>query len=272
MLRNLYVTDKFILNVLPTVAFYTHRATRPNSGLTATSFLLNYMNRLTKFTLTAAAVFTLCSLPTFASSGIFGTGVVISLNIGGAPALDLFETTLLGDSRQNPANPGDGGVSLGSPTLVTSGGWSNTGSGGFSLGTFNVVTGDTLTLDGAEVLTFKNGGSDVTGALLGYAIDGSFGTEKGLAFNEDNVNGNTGDQRWYSDSTADVNLLSGLSVGTHTLTVYYHATTSDGDKFENNGGGNFTASFTVVPEPSSLMMMLSSGLFGTFYLIRRRRK
>ncbi len=225
--------------------------------------------RITKFSLAAATALTVLSGAVHASDGIFGTGIVLSLTTGGVSSLDLFETTLLNDGRQAPLTSG-GGVSHGAPTLITTGGW-DTGSGP-SLGTFDTTQGDSLTLDGGEVLTFKNSGSDVTGALVGYSINGAGFTEKGLSFNEDNVSGNNGDQRWYSDSAISTDMLSGLSNGTYTLSVYYHATTNDGDKYANNNSNNFKATFTVVPEPSSLMMLLSSCVCGTFYLIRRRRK
>jgi hypothetical protein len=233
------------------------------------------MYRLTKFSLAAAAVLAVCASPVFASSGIFGTGVVISSNVGGAPALDLFEMTLLGDSRHAPAIPGDGGESLGAPTLIntTDGSistWAD--SSNPSLGTFDPFTGDTLTLDGGEMLTFKNGGSNVSGADMFYSINGGAFQDATLAFNQDNVNGSTGDQRWYSDTAADANLLSGLSNGTYTLAVYFRDSNSDdGNDYVSNGGNNFNATFTVVPEPSTDMMLLTSLVGGSFYLVRRRR-
>jgi hypothetical protein len=233
------------------------------------------MNRLTKFALAASAVFTVCSSPVFASSGIFGAGVVISTNIGGSPALDLFEMILLGDSRYSPNSSG-GGYSLGQPTLINTndGGGTSTWADGSnpSLGTFNVGTGDTLTLDGGEELTFKNGGSNVSATDMFYSINGGSFQDATLAFNQDSVNSTTGDQRWYSDSAADVNLLSGLSNGTYTLSIYFRDSSTDGTGYASNNGNNFNATFTVVPEPSTVMMLMSSSLFGTFYLLRRKRK
>ena len=232
------------------------------------------MNRITKFTLAAATAFTVCSAAVFASSGIFGTGVVISSNVGGAPALDLFELTLLGDGRHTPA--AGGGESLGFPTLVNTddGGGTSTWADGSnpSLGTFDPLTGDTLTLDGGDMLTYKNSGSNVSGADLFYSINGGAFQDATLAFNQDNVSSSSGDQRWYSDTAADVNMLSGLSNGTYTLSVYFRDSNSDdGNDYKSNGGNNFNATFTVVPEPSSLMMLLGSSMCGSFYLLRRRR-
>ncbi|HEX4085802.1 MAG TPA: PEP-CTERM sorting domain-containing protein [Chthoniobacteraceae bacterium] len=200
--------------------------------------------------------------------------------------MDLFELTLLGDSRFSPAVPGDGGESLGSPALIdTDNGsgvstWAtgadgepaNNAAGDPSLGTFNVATGDTLTLDGGEELTYKNGDSNVSAATMFYSINGGSYSSAPLAFNEDDVNSSAGDQRWYSDTSADANLLAGLPNGTYTLSVYFQDTnTDDGNDYISNNSGNYNATFTVVPEPATLGMLLCSGLFGSFYLIRRRR-
>jgi len=233
------------------------------------------MNRLTKFTLAAAAVLTVSASPVLASSGIFGVGVVLGSNVSGTSALDLFELTLLGDGRFAPNSSG-GGYSLGNPTLIDTDngvGTSTWASGsGPSLGTFNVNTGDTLTLDGAEELTYKNSGSNVSGADMFYSINGGSFGDATLAFNQDAVNGSTGDQRWYSDTAADVNLLSGLGYGTYTLSVYFQDTnTDDGHDYISNASNNYKATFTVVPEPSTDAMLLTSFLGGSFYLIRRRR-
>jgi len=237
------------------------------------------MNRLTKFSLAAAAVavFSVYSTPAFAASGIFGVGTVISSDIGGISSLDLFELTLLNDGRNAPAVPGAGGESLGAPTLINTndGGGVSTWQDGSnpSLGTFDITNGDTLTLDGGEMLTFKNGGSNVSGADMFYSINGGSFQDATLAFNEDNVGSSTGDQRWYSDTAANANVLSGLSNGTYTLSVYFRDSNSDdGNDYISNGGNNFNATFTVVPEPSSLMMLLGSSVFGSFYLLRRKRK
>lgn len=191
-----------------------------------------------------------------AISGIFGTGVTIT-NKG---ATTLYEATLLGDSRHAPLGA--------SPTLDT------TGFDSVNLGTFDTTNpGDTLVLNGGGILTFKNGTDDVTGASVTYFIDGILQSSIGLGFNEDNVSGNTGDQRWYNES-ASINLLSGLSNGAHTISVFFEAPfTFDGGggtHVENNGGANFTADFTVVPEPSAFALI--AGLLGLGYIgVSRRR-
>ena len=210
-------------------------------------------------------------------SGIFGTGVAISSDIGGSSTFNLYEITALGSPLLSPAVPGLGGVSLGAPSQVNT----DNGSGistwatgnigqpstGPSLGTFTQGV-DTLTLNGGEVLTYKGGGGNVTAAYVEYKIDGGAFINYSLAFNQDNIS-SPGDQRWYSDGEG-VNLLNGLSLGTHTLSVYFYddnyPNTHD---YVSNGAFNYSATITVVPEPTT-SLLVASGL-GMFALIRRRR-
>lgn len=139
---------------------------------------------------------------------------------------------------------------------------------GASFGTFDTTVGNTLTLVGGEIKTFKNGGSDVTGAFFDYRVfkvgdtPSSF-TEFSLPFNSD-LGG--GDQKW-DKTNQNVDILTGLSNGNYTLEVFARATSTDGPHFSNNGGSNYTASFTVVPEPTSAAL----GLLGAGLLLRRRR-
>ena len=226
------------------------------------------MNRLTKLALTAAAVLTVSSVPVFAGAGIFGTAGVITYTSSGVTVNDLLEATGLNDSRLQPFDP-----TLSPISYDTSG---NDANGTLNLGSFNVANGDTLNFDGGEVLTYKSGNDNFTGADVYFSINNGSYTKVPLAFNYDNVNSNAGDQRWYTDNYSSGNLLTGLANGTYTVNFYFDATDNHGDGIYtpvvNNGGPpNYTATFTVVPEPSSIMMLLSSGLLGSFYLIRRRR-
>ena len=199
-------------------------------------------------------------------SGIFGTGVAITSDIGGISAFKLYEMTLIGDGRLAPLTSG-GGSTLGTPSLVSGSAWAS--GGGPSLGSF-IQGVDTLTLNGGEDLTYKGGGADVTGAQVFYQVDGGLFNQITLSFNQDNVPGGSfGDQRWYYDG-ANVN-LAGLSVGTHTLSVYFRDNnTVDGNDYISNFGANFNSSFTIAaaPEPTT-GLLVASGL-GLFFLIRRR--
>lgn len=148
---------------------------------------------------------------------------------------------------------------------------------GANLGSF--AAGSSLLLDGAELFTYKNNGSDVTGAELDYSIDGGAFVSLSLPFGADNGSnpGGTqatggGDQLWGGSLASPANLLAGLGAGSHSVTVYFKAYTSDGDKYDSNGGNNYTANFSVtaVPEPSSYALLLAG--LGSVALITRRRK
>ena len=176
---------------------------------------------------------------TYAGSGIFESYGIIKINASTSVYYDMQATT-------------------GNPDFQ-----------GASFGTFDTTVGNTLTLVGGEIKTFKNGGSDVTGAFFDYRVfkvgdtPGSF-IEFGLPFNSDI--GGDGDQKW-DKTNQNANLLTGLSNGNYTLEVFARATSSDGPHFSSNGGSNYKASFSVVPEPSSAAL----GLIGSLLIFRRRR-
>ncbi|MCK9410022.1 MAG: T9SS type A sorting domain-containing protein [Bacteroidetes bacterium] len=119
-----------------------------------------------------------------------------------------------------------------------------TGFNGISLGTFG--TSSTLIINGGENKTFKNSGSDVTGAKLNYRIYKNGDTpptftELNLPYDSDLVN--PGDQKW-DETAANINALSSVnSSGTWKIEVYWRVTSSDGDHFDNNSGSNFIATF-----------------------------
>lgn len=151
---------------------------------------------------------------------------------------------------------------------------------GLDLGDF--TTGSTLQISNASALTFKNigAGDDVTGASLFYRVYSgsptSF-TSAVLNFGSNatavDLGGSTftggGDQEWRGLAGGNINLLSGITTnGTYSVEVYIQAFTNQGDRFSNNGGSNFIATFDVVPEPSKALFGMV-GLFGLF--LRRRR-
>ncbi len=147
------------------------------------------------------------------------------------------------------------------------------------LGDLNL--GETLTISSAEVLTFKNGISDVFGAELNYRVyenGGSAGAFNTVAINfgsnapftdfAGNSFSNGGDQSW-SNIASTPEVASALTAGDYVLEIFWKATTSDGDQFVNNGGSNYLASFTVVPEPSSYALI--AGMLGVCIVALRRR-
>jgi hypothetical protein len=200
----------------------------------------------------------------FGSAGIFGTDIGLKSNLINGGANTFFEADLLGDSRHAP-------IASANVTLPVD--LNTTGFNGLNLGSFNPGAGDTLTFIGGEALTFKNTGTDVTGTFINYSIDGGAFTGFGLAFNEDNVNGTTGDQRW-ANTDQTTNLLTGLAPGPHTLAFFASGTTNSVDSppqiFDSNGGANYTASFTVVPEPATILLV-GPALLGGLFFVRRRR-
>lgn len=116
-----------------------------------------------------------------------------------------------------------------------------------------------LTLNGGEVKSWKNNGADVTGAKLYYRVYVSSPLpdplpgfiELNLPWEanlwEGDLGGNFGDQKW-AKTDSGTNILNNLTPSeSYTLEVYWKATTSQGDRFDNNSGSNFKATFTVDP-------------------------
>ncbi len=193
----------------------------------------------------------------FGASGIFGSYInVTSSNLsGGVPV--WYDAQVPGGGRASD------------PTDFN----------GLSFGNYNPSAGGVLNLTGAEILTYKNGGSNVTGSSISYRVyltgspTGSFNTigvnwtsNATFADAAGTSYSGSGDQKWSSISSS-ANLLTGLSNGNYTVEVFLAATSSDGTHYSSNGGSNYKATFSVVPEPTSAML----GLLGTALLFRRRR-
>jgi hypothetical protein len=186
-----------------------------------------------KSTLAVLLFGTLSSGSLFAATGVFGSYI------------QIFTTT----------NTVYKGESFGSVANIQ----------GANFGTFNLT--DTLSLTQSQVNTFKNGGGNVTGSEMQYrVVTHSFQSDATFT----NLAGSTvtggGDQAW--GNTTPINLL-GLTSGNgnYTLEVFFRAFTNEGDRYSNNGGSNFKANFTVIPEPSAALL----GGLGMLALLRRRR-
>jgi hypothetical protein len=141
----------------------------------------------------------------------------------------------------------------------------------FNLGTFNLNAGDMLTLNGASMLTYQGGGDIASSSYLNYRISplsgpfSSFVPGDALGLNESNVAGQPGDIRWSTESL-NRNLLIGLAPGTYILGTYGYVNDA-GNQYASDGGLNFGATFTVVPEPTSAVILGLGCLVMTF---RRR--
>ncbi|MDO7884724.1 hypothetical protein [Hymenobacter cheonanensis] len=148
------------------------------------------------------------------------------------------------------------------------GGANSAGSTAFSGKDFGAFTAGQSLVLGEEIKTFKNNGSNVTGARLYYRVylvgntPGGF-TQTNPAFSDDNIDGTNGNQKWTNVSNsqgnntpAPVDLLAGLTAsGTYTIEVYWTAQASnEADVVENNANANYKAtfSFTVAPMPVAL--------------------
>ncbi len=120
----------------------------------------------------------------------------------------------------------------------------------------NLGTVTNLTIDGANLNTFKNGSSDITGATLFYRV--YLQGQTPAAFQEFNLPfgenlPNSGDQRWGLLSGANINLLNGINTttsvsDTYVVEIYWRASSNiDGNHFDNNNGNNYTATFSIAP-------------------------
>ncbi len=157
-----------------------------------------------------------------------------------------------------------------------------------NLGTFSLT--DTYQLGGQQK-SFKNNFSDVLSHgvfwrvwLTSGGATGSF-TGVNMPFQWNQTDGghpanlnSAGDQQWGGDVqgansslTLSSNILSGLAPGNYTLEAYSQITTNSVDAApvigNVNGGLNYKATFTLVPEPSAAAL----GLLGAAMLVRRRR-
>ena len=144
---------------------------------------------------------------------------------------------------------------------------------GANLGSFNPVF-NSLILNGGEVNTFKHSPGDVTGAFLDYRVwttgnpAGSF-IERTVPFTSNDPNGV--DQKW-SMIADNRNVLSGLANDNYTLEIYFRASGNQGDVFDNRGGPNYQATFSVVPEPTNTALGMFGALAAAGFVVRKYRR
>jgi len=217
------------------------------------------LNSANQLVLTAAMAFVFSMLPSHGAVSIFGSYVGFKINQ--SVSVSWYGAIEWGTDIQN----------LGSA----------------SLGTFNWSTNpDSLILDAFQVQTAKSGGGDITGANLYYRVyqqgqtPGDFNqSAAGFIANapftaaQGSSAGGGGDQNWGINSGLNANILSTINVTVPTvynLEIYLEATSNEGTQFSNNGGANYIATFTAVPEPSSASLM-GLGLAGLLALRRIRK-
>ena len=168
---------------------------------------------------------------------------------------------------------------------------------GANLGTFNILStavtiggntysaGGLLQLSGAELKTNVAPTGDYQNsnnfARMAYAITQAGTSPSSFTLLNLNFNGENPSYPNYKWSTTGqtTNLLNGLAAGSYQLAVYFETNGSywtGSQQFysinpDNNGGANYVATFNVVPEPSTGMMM-GLGIAGLLVVRRFRKK
>lgn len=189
-------------------------------------------------------------------------------------ATGMFGSFLFVDTNQNAVFNGPGefyGANEPDPDTLTA-------LHGANLGSF--VQGSSVIISG-EILTFKNGGGDVfsqnnvnwrvyeISATPGSFANFNLGFTSNATFNgaDGQSYGGSGDQKW-AQAGSTPNILSGLLPGDYKLEVYFSGNGNEGTFFNNNGGPNYIANFSVTPEPSKALLTL----FGIAGVALRRRR
>ena len=174
-------------------------------------------------------------------SVVLGFAACFLLPVQSQAAWDIFQSYVILDS--------------GSGDQYLAGGINADGASAFAgtdLGDFTAA--DALTLNGGELKTYKNGGSNVCGGTLNYRVyasgdtPGAF-TALGLPFSA-NLSGS--DQKWAATGQA-IDLLDALTAGDYVLELYWEADGNDSNpsgcgetQYDSDSGNNFTATFSVV--------------------------
>ena len=135
------------------------------------------------------------------------------------------------------------------------------------LGTFNL--GDSLLLGAEMNIT----GGNVEYSRVGFNVSNTLGFQEVGGTFDQQISGN---DRWLLAGDDRIDLLAGItSPGDYTVSIYLHGNYNGGPEFFLNRGGvggqNFEATFTVVPEPSSLSLLAGPAILGAWFFVRRRR-
>lgn len=165
---------------------------------------------------------------------------------------------------------------------------------GANLGTFNILSTDVtiggntysagglLQLSGAELKTDVTGGGDYQNsgnfARMFYAVTAVGVNPSSFTTLSMGLISEAWPNYTWANTSSTVNLLQGLAVGSYKLTAYFETNGSyhtSSQQFysispDNNGGANYVATFNVVPEPSTGMLM-GLGIAGLL-VVRRIRK
>ncbi|MBU1694942.1 MAG: PEP-CTERM sorting domain-containing protein [Verrucomicrobia bacterium] len=125
--------------------------------------------------------------------------------------------------------------------------------------------GTLTTLEFGSDMRYWSDTQDRDGGSYWWSIDGST-TLNEVIWTQTYLGGND----YQGTSPSDVNVASGLGLGTHTVSVWAKSWgTGQGEDWLNNGGANYNATFTTIPEPTTLVLV-GLGIAGLLAYRRRR--
>lgn len=163
-----------------------------------------------------------------------------------------------------------------------------------NLGTFNILSTDVtiggstysgnglLQLKGAELKTNVTDGGDYQNSSnfgrMFYAVTAVGVNPSSFTALNMSLTSEVWPNYTWANTATSVNLLQGLAEGSYNLAVYFETNGSyyEGEqKFysinpDNNGGANYVATFAIVPEPSTGVLM-GLGITGLLVLRRIRK-
>ncbi|WPJ94949.1 PEP-CTERM sorting domain-containing protein [Coraliomargarita algicola] len=140
----------------------------------------------------------------------------------------------------------------------------------------NISNAATFEIQGFDLNTFEDNGSEITHMNMFWTIDGFTNIHQIQLTPAPTKIGN--DRNWViSSSTQDLvtnNGLGTIAEGDYTFQAYFegytNGTNTAGNIFLNNGGSNYQATFTIVPEPG--IYALIAGLLGLSFVALKRRQ